>query len=63
MVPCERDIINTFTKNTKVNVKITDFDELKTYNKMVNQMQHIEPYIITDDILKQCNLRISLAFV
>lgn len=63
MVPCERDIINTFAKNTKVNVMITDFDELKTYNKTVNQMQHIEPYIIKDDILKQCNLRISLAFV
>jgi ribosomal protein S1 len=63
MVPCEPDVINSYIKNSEVKIRIKDFDELKTFNNEVGQLQHVEPYIIQQDILKKCNLRIVLEMV
>lgn len=62
MVPVERDVINTFAKGSTVGIRIKDFDELKKYNSENGQLQHLEPYVIKDDILYKSNLKIVLDF-
>ena len=65
MIPCERDKVNTFTKikGKSVSIRIKDFDELKKYNEFADQMQHVEPYIIKNDILEKCNLKLVLELI
>lgn len=62
MVSVERSTINQYIKGTNVKVCIKDFDELKKFNSDTGQLQHIEPYIIKDNILLRSNLKLVLEF-
>lgn len=62
MVPVDRAVINTYVKGSDVGIRIKDFDELKKFNSENGQLQHLEPYVIKEDILYKSNLKIVLDF-
>ena len=45
-----------------VKVRITSFDEIKKYDPMVDQMKHVIPYVITNGVIQECNLKPVLEF-
>ena len=45
-----------------VSVKLMGFDEEMFFNQDAQQMQHIEPYVITRGALEKCNLKPILQF-
>lgn len=63
MVPVERSEINKYQKGCLVDIRIKDFDELKKYNSEAGQLQHLEPFVIKDDLLLKSNLKIILEIV
>lgn len=62
LVPIEADKLVNYKVNSTVNVRITDFDEEKKFNPITKQLEHVEPYIIEDGILVNCNLKPVLVF-
>lgn len=56
------ELVN-YKPKQEVSVKISGFDEETFYNPTMKQMQHIEPYVIKDDVLEKCNLRPILKLV
>ena len=46
-----------YKPHSDISVKIKGFDEETYYNQTMQQMQHIEPYVITDGVLMKCNLK------
>lgn len=58
LIECEPELLMNFHKGDTIKVVYKGFNELMTYNSMVDQMQHIEPYIIQDGILKRFNLKV-----
>lgn len=58
-VPAD-DLVN-YKPHSDINVKIEGFDEETYYNPIVKQVQHLEPYIIENNILVKCNLKPILA--
>ena len=63
LVNVNPDELVNYKVNSKVNVKITGFDEDRKYNSITQQMEHIEPYIIEDGCLTRCNIKPILSFV
>lgn len=63
LVTVTPDELVNYKPHTDINVKITGFDEETYYNPIVKQVQHVEPYIIEDNVLVKCNLKpvLSLA--
>lgn len=61
MVPIDREKL-TMYKPGPCKVRIHDFDEMMRYNKDVDQMQHVEPWKIEDDVLKYINVKCILTF-
>ena len=60
-VPAE-ELVN-YKPGDNVGVRLASFDEETFYNKEVQQVQHVEPYIIEDGVLVKCNLKPILKFV
>lgn len=60
-VPAE-ELVN-YKPGDKVAVHLSSFDEETYYNKEVGQVQHVDPYVIEDGVLKRCNLKPILEFV
>ena len=56
MIPTPADQLTQY-KPGPCNVRITAFDELMRYNREVGQMQHVEPYVINEGLLRKCNLK------
>ena len=63
MVASKPEEIVNYKPQDKVKVKLTGFDEEMFYNNITKQMQHVEPYIIEDGVLKRCNIKPVLEFV
>lgn len=61
MINCTPDKLTSYHRGDSIDVVIDKFDEPMKYNPDVDQMQHIEPYVIEDNILKKCNIRLILA--
>lgn len=55
------DLVN-YKPRDEVKVKLTGFDEEMFFNQGVGQMQHVDPYVITDGKLEKCNLKPILQF-
>lgn len=47
MIPMDADMLTSYKKDDDIKVCIADFDEQKRYNPDADQMQKIEPYVIT----------------
>jgi ribosomal protein S1 len=63
MVKVPADELVNYKPGDNVGVHLSSFDEETFYNKEVQQVQHVEPYIIEDGVLVKCNLKPILAFV
>lgn len=50
------ELVN-YKPHSDIKIKISGFDEETYYNQSVNQLQHVEPYIINDGVLTKCNLK------
>jgi len=62
MIECDPDEIMKYKSGQSVKVKYNGFNELKKYNPMVDQYQHIEAYSVEDGILKKFNLKVTFKF-
>lgn len=62
MVPVDREQLTQY-KPCPCKVKIVGFDEMMKFNKDVEQMQHVEPWRIENDVLKKINVKCVLEFV
>lgn len=56
------DLVNYKPKD-EINVRLVGFEEEMYFNQNAQQMQHMEPYVITDGALEKCNLKPILQFV
>lgn len=62
MVKANPDELVNYKPHTDTMVKITGFEEDTYYNNIAKQIQHTEPYIIEDNVLKKCNIKPILEF-
>lgn len=62
MVLTDPDILKNYKAGDEVLVQMDKFEETLKYNPLVQQMQHIEPYVIEDNKIKRCNLKPVLKF-
>lgn len=62
LIECEPEMLVKYAKGSEIPVRYKGFNELMTYNSMVDQMQHVPPYIVEDDILKKFNLKVTFEF-
>lgn len=62
MIECTPEEILGYKAGQSVKVHYKGFNELLKYNSMADQMQHVDPYIIEDDILKKFNLKVTFEF-
>lgn len=60
MVDVPADELVNYKPNDTIKVRITGFEENTYFNQDVQQLQHIEPYIIEDGCIKSCDLKIVL---
>ena len=63
LVDMNADELVKYKAGSAVNVKLTGFEEEKKYNPLTKQTEHVDPYIIEDGRLVQCNLKPILEFV
>lgn len=56
------ELVN-YKPHQNIKVKIIGFEEETFYNQITQQTQHIEPYIIKNNILEKCNIKPILQFV
>ena len=63
MITMKPEDIVKYKPQDEVSVKIVGFDEEKFYNPITKQMQHIDPYVVEDGILKKCNIKPVLSLV
>lgn len=50
------ELVN-YKPHSDIKIKISGFDEETYFNQTMQQMQHVEPYIIKDRVLEKCNLK------
>lgn len=62
MVKTNPDELVNYKPHSETIVKITGFEEETFYNNIAKQIQHAEPYIIEDGVLKKCNIKPILEF-
>ena len=62
MIECDPDEIMKYKAGQDVKVKYNGFNELKKYNPMVDQYQHVEAYTVEEGILKKFNLKVTFKF-
>ena len=62
MVQCKPSEIFNYKPGDELMVGIEGFEEETFYNKDVQQVQHLDPYIITEGCLEKCNLKPVLRF-
>ena len=62
MVQCKPSEIVNYKPGDELMVGIEGFEEETFYNKDVQQVQHLDPYIITEGCLVKCNLKPVLRF-
>lgn len=63
MVATNPDELVNYKPKDEVSVRLTGFEEEMYFNQEAQQMQHVDPYIITNDALEKCNLKPILKFV
>lgn len=63
MVKAKPDELVNYKPHDKVFVRLIKFDEDVRMNEAADQMQHIAPYVIEDDILRKCNIKPVFEFV
>ena len=63
MVKAAADELVNYKPHDKVRVKLVRFDEDLFYNELAGQMQHGEPYVIEDGVLRKCNIKPVFDFV
>lgn len=56
-INCKADELVDFKRGDEKTVRIIGFDENTYYNKDIGQIQHAQPYIIENGILKNCHLK------
>ncbi len=57
MVTMKPEELTSYKPDMPVTVHIASFDEQFFYNSMVDQKQHQIPYVIENNILRECNLK------
>lgn len=57
MIQCKPTEIVDYKPGDEVNVGIVGFEEETYFNKDVQQVQHQDPYVITDNCIEKCNLK------
>jgi hypothetical protein len=57
LVSAKPEELVNYKPHSDIKIKISGFDEETYYNQTVNQLQHVEPYIINDGVLVKCNLK------
>lgn len=62
MVSMKPEELTSYKPGYQTGVKIIGFDEQLFYNDMVDQKQHMIPYVIENNLLKKCNLKPILSF-
>jgi ribosomal protein S1 len=62
MVKVDQDQLVNFKPGDDVAVRVDSFEEDVYYNKDVQQIQHVEPYVIEDGVLRKCNIKPILVF-
>lgn len=62
MVKVAPDELVNYKPGDDVAVRLSSFDEEVFFNKDVQQLQHVEPYVIKDGVLEKCNLKPILVF-
>lgn len=62
MVAVKPEELANYKPHSFVDVKITGFDEETYYDNFAKQMQHVDPYLIENGILRKCNLKPNLTF-
>lgn len=63
MVKVSPEELVNYKPGDNVAVHLSSFDEETYYNKDVQQVQHVDPYVINDGVLVKCNLKPILEFV
>jgi ribosomal protein S1 len=63
MIECTPDEILKYKAGQMIKVKYSGFNELKKYNPMVDQYQHIEAYTVEKGILKKFNLKVTFVLI
>lgn len=62
MVQTKPEELVDYKPRDEVYVKLTGFEEEMYFNQQAQQMQHIDPYVITNGLLEKCNLKPILQF-
>lgn len=62
MIDSTPEEVVKYKPKQEINVRFDSFAEEMYYNNTMKQMQHIQPYIINDDILEKCSLKPILKF-
>ena len=57
MISTEAKNLVNFKKGAEVKVRITDFEQMLTYNPTNGNTEHAIPYVIEDGCLKSCILK------
>jgi exoribonuclease R len=62
LVSLKSDELVNYKPGDEVDVRIVSFDEIRYYDKDYDQVRHAIPYVITDNLVKECNLKPVLQF-
>lgn len=62
LVTLKSDELVNYKPGDEVDVRIVSFDEIRYYDKDYDQVRHAIPYVITDNLVKECNLKPVLQF-
>ena len=57
LIEMESKKLVNYHPGDEIGVKIAKIDEPMYYNESVDQMQHSQPFVIENDVLKRCKLR------
>ena len=62
LVKVPADQLSNYHPGDEVRVKISSFDEIRRYNPITGQLEHVTPYRVENGIIKECNLKPVLEF-
>ena len=62
MVKVAPEELVDYKPGDNVAVRVTSFEEETFFNREVQQVQHVDPYVIEDGVLMKCNLKPILSF-
>lgn len=63
MVRASADQLVNYKPHDKVKVRLTNFEENLVWNSLTGQMEHGDPYVIDEGVLRKCNIKPVFTFV